>query len=33
MEGLAVGSFNCAGASLFKLKTILDIHEIDILCI
>jgi exonuclease III len=33
MDGLAVGSFNCAGASLFKLKTIIDIHDFDILCI
>jgi hypothetical protein len=33
MEGLTVGSLNCAGASLFKLKTILDIHTVDVLCI
>jgi hypothetical protein len=33
MEGLTVGSLNCAGASFFKLKTILDIHTVDVLCI
>ena len=33
MEGLTVGSLNCAGASLFKLKTILDTHTLDVLCI
>ena len=32
-DGLAVGSFNCAGANWFKLRMILDIHEVDILCI
>ena len=33
MEGLTVGSFSCAGASLFKLKVILDTHTLDVLCI
>ena len=33
MEGLTVGSFNCAGASLFKLKMILDTHTLDVLCV
>jgi len=28
-----VGSFNCAGANLFKLKVILDTHTVDVLCI
>jgi exonuclease III len=28
-----VGSFNCAGVSLFKLKTIMEMHTLDILCI
>ena len=32
-EGLTVGSFNCAGVSLFKLKVILDTHPVDVLCI
>jgi exonuclease III len=33
MEGLTIGSLNCAGASLFKIKTILDTHTLDILCL
>jgi exonuclease III len=32
-EGLTIGSLNCAGASLFKIKTILDTHTLDILCL
>jgi exonuclease III len=28
-----VGSFNCAGASLFKIKMILDTHIVDVLCV
>jgi exonuclease III len=32
-EGLTIGSLNCAGASLFKLKMILDTHTLDILCL
>ena len=32
-EGLTVGSFNCAGANLFKIKMILDTHTVDILCV
>jgi len=32
-NGLAVGSFNCQGISLFKIKTILDMHTLDVLCI
>jgi exonuclease III len=30
---LAVGSFNCQGVSHFKIKTILDMHTLDVLCI
>jgi exonuclease III len=33
MDGLTVGSWNCAGASLFKLKLLLDTHTLDILCL
>ena len=33
MEGLTIGSLNCAGASYFKLKTILDTHTLDVLYI
>jgi exonuclease III len=33
MEGLTVGSFNCAGVSYFKLKTILDTHTLDVMCV
>ena len=33
MEGLMVGSFNCSGISYFKLKTILDTHTLDVLCV
>jgi exonuclease III len=32
-EGMTVGSFNCQGVSLFKIKTILDAHTLDVLCI
>ena len=28
-----MGSFNCQGISNFKIKTILDIHTLDVLCI
>ena len=28
-----MGSFNCQGISLFKIKTILDMHTLDVLCI
>jgi exonuclease III len=28
-----VGSFNCAGISYFKLKTILETHTLDVLCV
>ena len=28
-----MGSFNCAGVSLFKIKTIMEMHTLDILCI
>ena len=28
-----MGSFNCQGISLFKTKTILDMHTLDMLCI
>ncbi len=32
-EGLTVGSLNCQGISLFKIKTILDTHTLDVLCV
>jgi len=32
-EGMTVGSLNCQGVSLFKIKTVLDTHTIDVLCI
>ena len=32
-EGLTVGSFNCQGISLYKIKTILDTHTLDVLCV
>jgi hypothetical protein len=33
MAGLNVGSINIAGVSLFKLRMILEMHTIDILCV
>ena len=32
-EGMMVGSLNCQGVSLFKIKTVLDTNIIDVLCI
>ena len=28
-----IGSVNCQGISLFKIKTILDMHTLDVLCV
>jgi exonuclease III len=30
---MTVGSLNCQGVSLFKLKTVLDTHTLDVFCI
>ena len=32
-EGMTVGSLNCQGVSLFKIKTVLDTNTLDVLCI